>query len=155
MASFSWSCTLGAIVGSSSSSSSVKSTEYSINAKVSSIYCLNLLISLERAPSCCITADFIERSVLALIISITASAWLKSILRFKKALLVYSPGSASLAPALIISSKTLLVETIPPWQFTSTTSSAVKLFGPFIKLIITSSIMFFVPISQICPYLIV
>ena len=105
-----------------------------------SIYSLNLLISLDKYPLLCINADFIAKSVLAVIISITASAWDKSILPFKKALFVNSPGSASLAPAFITVSKTLLVETTPPWQLISIVSSAVKLLGPFIKLIITSSI---------------
>ena len=134
------SATFNGILGSISSSSSVKSTANSTNANMLSIYSLNLLISLDKYPLLCINADFIAKSVLAVIISITASAWDKSILPFKKALFVNSPGSASLAPAFITVSKTLLVETTPPWQLISIVSSAVKLLGPFIKLIITSSI---------------
>ena len=120
------------MLGSTSSSSSVKSTAYSINANTFNKYSLNLLILWDKDPPLCINADFIASSVLAVIKSITASACDKSILPFKKALLVNSPGSASLAPALIVASNTLLVEVTPPWQLISTTSSAVKLFGPFI-----------------------
>ena len=120
------------ILGSISSSSSVKSTANSTKAITFSIYSLNLFICLDKYPELCIKADFIDKSVLALIRSITASACDKSILPFKKALLVNSPGSAILAPAFIMLSRTLFVETTPPWQFISTTSSAVKLLGPFI-----------------------
>src|SRR5471030_470226 len=57
-----------------SSSSSVKSTAYSIKANTFNKYFLNSDISLERAPLLCIIADFIDNSVFAVIISITASA---------------------------------------------------------------------------------
>ena len=106
--------TFKGILGSTSSSSSVKSTANSTNANTFNIYSLNLLISLDKYPVLCIKADFIAKSVLAVIISITASACDKSILPFKNALLVNSPGSASLAPALITVSNTLFVDTTPP-----------------------------------------
>ena len=84
-------------------------------------------------------AIFILSSVFAFIISITASAWLKSILPFKNALFVNSPGSASLAPFSMQSSSILLAAKIPPWQFISTISSLVYDLGPFISVSITWS----------------
>ena len=53
-------------------------------------------------------------SFLAFKISITASAWDKSILPFKNARFVNSPGSAGLAPYLITVSSILLVTITPP-----------------------------------------
>ena len=79
----------------------------------------------------------------------TFSASIKSILPFKKALLVNSPGSAILAPFKSTISKTLLVVAIPPWQFISTTSSLVNVLGLFITVTKTSSITS--PLSTICP----
>ena len=55
-------------------------------------------IRRESAPSCKEFAYFSSFSLLAEIISITASARVKSILPFKNARLVNSPGSASFAP---------------------------------------------------------
>ena len=74
------------------------------------------------------------------ITSMTDSAWDKSILPFKNALLVNSPGSAGLAPFLITASSTLFITYTPPWQSISTVSSLVYVFGAFIKSTITSSI---------------
>ena len=68
------SLTLKTKVSSMSSSSSVKSTPYSIYAKVFNKYCLISLICFDKAPPLCISADFMDKSVLAFIISITASA---------------------------------------------------------------------------------
>ena len=50
---------------------------------------------------------------------------------------------ASLAPLFNIVSSILFVVIIPPWQFISTMSSAVKLRGPFITDTRTSSISSF------------
>ena len=84
---------------------------------------------------------FLDISVFASIKFIIPSAWVKSILPFRKALLVNSPGSASLAPFDSTSSRTLLVVLIPPWQFISIISSLVNVFGDSITLTNTSSII--------------
>ena len=64
-------------------------------------------------------------SLFALITSITASAWDRSIRPFKKARFVNSPGSASLAPYFNTVSRSFFITTTPPWQSISTTSSLV------------------------------
>ena len=61
----------------------------------------------------------------ALIMSITASASVRSILPLRNALLVNSPGSLSLAPAVSIAERVFFVLTRPPWQLISTVSSLV------------------------------
>ena len=76
-------------------------------------------------PLSLLPALFIAYSLSALIISITASACVRSIRPERKALFVNSPGSASLAPAFIAVSSTFFVINAPPWQFISTTSSLV------------------------------
>ena len=76
-------------------------------------------------PLSCFTEFFNARLLFALMISITASAWERSILPFKNALLVNSPGSASLAPFLSTMPNIFFVTMIPPWQSISMTSSFV------------------------------
>ena len=83
------------------------------------------LIPLEKLPSSWSRAIWKVLSVLAFIRSITASAWLRSSLPFRKALLVNSPGSASLAPLEMTRERIFLRETMDPWHWISTTSSAV------------------------------
>ena len=56
------------------------------------------LSSWDKSPSSCLTASLEANTVFEFIISITASAWDKSIRPFRKALLVNSPGDAGLAP---------------------------------------------------------
>ena len=55
----------------------------------------------------------------------TASALDRSILPFKKARLVNSPGSAILAPLSKTRSRTLCIRYTPPWVLISTVSSVV------------------------------
>ena len=75
---------------------------------------LNVVIYFLKLPSIPLRASFLDLSVLLLIISITASASVKSILPFKNALLVNSPGSAFLAPFSCNSSNILSVGETPP-----------------------------------------
>ena len=98
------------------------------------------MIRLDVSPVSVFIDIFLAVSDFDDIKSIVASASRRSILPFKKALLVNSPGSASLAPLSSNNSKTLLVVAIPPWQFISTTSSLVNVFGASITLTRTSSI---------------
>jgi len=81
---------------SSLSKSSISSSEKSISASISlKSFIRESLIELIlffRSPSICELAISSDFSVLALIISITASAWVRSILPFINALLVNSPG---------------------------------------------------------------
>ena len=59
----------------------------------------------------------------------TASACARSILPFKNARRVNSPGAAETAPAAKTACKTAFKTNNPPWQESSTTSSPVKLCG--------------------------
>ena len=68
---------------------------------------------------------FSAYSFLALSTSITASAWDRSILPFRNALFVNSPGSAGRAPYFITVSSTRFMARTPPWQSISTVSSPV------------------------------
>ena len=76
-------------------------------------------IFFDKLPSKCLWATIISFSVLEFIISITASAWDKSILPFINALLVNSPGSARTAPFFKHSSKIWFSTTMPPCEFIS------------------------------------
>ena len=62
-------------------------------------------------------------------ISLMASARVRSRRPLRKARWVNSPGRARLAPAANTSSSTLCTATKPPWQWSSTTVSRVKLRG--------------------------
>ena len=104
---------------------------------------------LETEPFNCFIPIWRANSLSACIISIIASAFDKSILPFKKALFVNSPGCANLAPALITSCKIFLVTNTPPWQLISTVFSAVNELGAFINETITSSTITFPSIT--CP----
>ena len=101
---------------------------------------LNFFIRFDVSPVNVFIDIFLADSAFDDIKSIVASASSKSILPFKNALLVNSPGSASLAPFSKSTSNTLLVVAIPPWQFISTTSSHVNVLGAFIMETKTSSI---------------
>ena len=103
------------VLSNSSCISSVKLIEYSTWDSISNNWSLNCLIFLLTLPSNCFILTEYALSVFALIISIIASAWDKSILPFKKALLVNSPASASLAPLFNRTSNTFLTATTPPW----------------------------------------
>ena len=79
-----------------------------------------------KVPSKEDSAAFAALSEPAEIRSSTASAAVKSILLFKKALLVNSPGSACLIPSIeITASRTLFGARFPPCPWNSTTSSPV------------------------------
>ena len=81
--------------------------------------------------------------------SLIDSASTRSILPFKKALLVNSPGSACMHPFNKSNSKILLVVAGPPWEFISTISSIVNVFGANITETNTSSIISL--LNTICP----
>ena len=83
------------------------------------------LIFSETLPLSCVNALFNAKSFSALITSMTASAWLRSIRPFTKARFVNSPGSAGRAPFRITSSKVFFKTYIPPWQSISTVFSRV------------------------------
>jgi tRNA modification GTPase len=117
----------------SSSADSIKA----ISCKSCSLICLMLP---STAPPSWLKELLSAKSFFEFITSITDSAWDKSILPFKNALLVNSPGSAGLAPFLITASSTLFITYTPPWQSISTVSSLVYVLGAFIKSTITSSI---------------
>ena len=85
-------------VTTSSTSSSGKSIAASKWAICPNISCRKDFIFAENAPVRWPVAIFSERSVLAVMISITACAWDKSRRPFKNARLVNSPPSAGLAP---------------------------------------------------------
>ena len=108
-----------------------------ISCKSCSLICLMLP---STAPPSWLKELLSAKSFFEFITSMTDSAWDKSILPFKNALLVNSPGSAGLAPFLITASSTLFITYTPPWQSISTVSSLVYVFGAFIKSTITSSI---------------
>ena len=71
-------------------------------------------ISFDTLPRSWLTEDCSAYSFFALITSMTASAWERSILPFKNARFVNSPGSASLAPAFKTVSRIRLVTSMPP-----------------------------------------
>ena len=75
---------------------------------------LNLSTKSKVFPSSEEIASFLALSVLLSSKSNTASDLVKSILPFKNALFVNSPGSANLAPLFNNSSNTLFVVVIPP-----------------------------------------
>jgi len=106
-------------------SSSGKSIPASISLKSFIRESLIELILFFSFPSICELAISSDLSVLALIISITASACVRSILPFINALLVNSPGWASLAPFSITSLRISLKAICPECAFISTTSSFV------------------------------
>ena len=81
-----------------SASSSGKSIATSTCASISTTFRRNASIFFLNDPLICRDARVRPRSVLELRRSATASAWVRSILPFKKALSVNSPGSACLAP---------------------------------------------------------
>ena len=93
--------------------SSGKSILTSDNAITSNNSFLIRLSSTDNCPFNCFIPLDRARPVLALIISITASARLRSILPFKKARLVNSPASAKRAPLAKTRSRISLKTTIP------------------------------------------
>ena len=108
-------------------------------ARISNIDWRCRLIKSLKRPSIWFIATLEALSVLERMKSMTASAWDKSIRPFKNARLVYSPGSAILAPCVMVSSSMRLIVKIPPWQLISIISSRVKVFGARKTEIITSS----------------
>ena len=117
--------TIKSLYAAFSISSSGKSMLATIRACIEISSSFNSFKTSLKAPPSWFNPMSKETSVFAFIISITASAWVRSILPFKNPLLVNSPLSASLAPFDKTKFKILLTETIPPWQWTSTISSAV------------------------------
>ena len=83
-------------------------------AKIAAKSSRNSLIISDALPFTCLSAISLDLSVLAFIKSIIPSASVKSILPFKKALLVNSPGSAKRQPCDNKTSNILLVVLIPP-----------------------------------------
>ena len=106
-------------------SSSGKSIEASIFADTETSSSFILLRADESLPSSWPNATLSDASVLDLIISSTASAWVRSSLPLRKARFVNSPGSASRAPFSKTSPSVFLSGIIPPWQLISTISSFV------------------------------
>ena len=106
------------ICSGSSNADSIKAIWYKISS-------LNFLIWLETDPFNWQKEASIAYWFLALIKSITASACDKSILPFKNALFVNSPGSAALAPYFKTVFKISCTIKAPPWQSISTVSSLV------------------------------
>ena len=89
------------------------------------ISCFILAISFERKPSNCFIPFLASLSDFALITSITDSACNKSILPFKNALFVNSPGSASSAPFFKHNSNIFFTTTFPPCELISHIFSVV------------------------------
>ena len=77
-------------------------------------FSLSFLILLLVVPVRLLIASFLALSFLTFTRSFTASYFVKSILPYKNALFVNSPGSASLIPLFSISSNTFFVVAIPP-----------------------------------------
>ena len=106
-------------------SSSLKSNTCSTSAPIATSSLYSFERKLPNAPSsweratCAATSDFAEMK------SATASACVKSIFPFKNARRVYSPGSASLAPAASAASSKRREGKPPPCPCTSTVSSPV------------------------------
>ena len=91
----------------------------------SNISCFISFIFLDKTPSSCFIPVFASFSDFAFITSITDSACSKSILPFKNALLVNSPGSAKFAPFFKHNSSIFLITTFPPCVFISHIFSVV------------------------------
>ena len=87
------------------------------------------LILFENSPDSERTALNAASFVAALITSATASACAKSILLFKKARRVNSPGSACRAPNSIQRANKICINAVPPWACSSNTSSPVYEYG--------------------------
>ena len=109
--------------------SSGKSIQASRLATVSSTPSRRASMPRPRRPSSWRAAARRARGVLARMMSITASAWVRSMRPFKKARRENSPGSAARAPWRSANSSTLAARRIPPWQVISAISSPVKLPG--------------------------
>src|SRR6266536_3160919 len=105
--------------------SSGKSIDASMLARRSTIAPRIVEIFSPNRPSSCSVAERSARSVRARIKSITASAWVRSILPLRNARSVNSPGRAALAPARRQASRTFAETSVPPWQLISTKSSPV------------------------------
>ena len=111
----------------------------SINATLCIISALRLLICSDNLPFKRLMEFLRAYLFFEFMISITASAWLKSILPFKNARFVNSPGSAGLAPDLSTASRTFFITKEPPWQLISMVSSFVYVLGAAITITRTSS----------------
>ena len=81
--------------------------------------------SITKVMTALLVLEAIQEGKFAPDTPITASAWARSTLPFKKARRVNSPGPAGEAPASSTSCKSRLVTYRPPWQESSTTSSPV------------------------------
>ena len=90
-------------------SSSAKSSSSSTNEDAFINCSRSSSTFFDNWPSSWFLAPFNEASVLEFIISTTASAWARSILLFKNARFVNSPGSANLIPLFTKISIILLV----------------------------------------------
>ena len=82
-------------------------------------------ISFDKAPSRAWYAAFAACSPWAEIMFITDSASERSSLPFRKARFVNSPGPAASAPAANTSRRIFCMTNMPPWHWSSTTSSPV------------------------------
>ena len=120
-------------------SSSVKSIAASTCASMPMSASRIRVISLERAPRSCSCASLRLLDVLARMVSSTASACVRSRRPLRNARFVNSPGSASLAPLRMSISHRAWSTRAPPWQWISTTSSAVYERGARMTTTSTSS----------------
>ena len=109
--------------------SSSKSTRASSSANWSSKRSRRPPMRCCRPPSMPAMASWAARRLRAVIISLIASARVRSSRPLRKARWLNSPGTARRAPAASTSSSTRCTATKPPWQWSSTTSSRVKLRG--------------------------
>ena len=134
----------------SNSSWSLKSSSSSMSEVMWRSWSRNWANSRLNPPLIWLSANRCCPAEVAAIKSATASAWLKSILPFIKALLVNSPGSASWHPASIKACSSCCWMKSEPWQLNSTVSSPVKECGARKRAATTSSIK--VPcLSKACP----
>ena len=100
-------------------------TTQCLRVPVSDGHTAAVFVSFDKKPSSCLIPVFASLSDLALITSITDSACNKSILPFKNALLVNSPGSARSAPFFKHNSSIFLTIKFPPCEFISHIFSVV------------------------------
>ena len=124
-----------------STSSSLKSSSSSTSEIVFSSSSRRCANSVDMPPRIWFSATRCDAAPVEAIRSATASACDKSILPFRKARCVNSPGAAKRAPLAMSFCRICCWMNVEPWQPNSTTSSPVNEWGARKTVITTSSIM--------------